>query len=138
MFSIGQIAEKTGLKIPTIRYYEQEKLVAAIGRSAGNQRRYSQAELDRLIFIKHGRDLGLSLDDIRELVKLSGDPDQSCATANRIAAEHLVAVRERIEKLQALEKELNRIANSCHGKTVGECYVIEALSNHALCKHNHK
>lgn len=137
MFSIGQIARKTGLKIPTIRYYEQEKLVAAIGRSAGNQRRYSQAELDRLVFIKHGRDLGLSLDDIRELAKLSGDPNQSCATANRIAAEHLVAVRERISKLQALEQELDRIANNCHSKTIGECYVIEALSNHRLCKHSH-
>ncbi len=137
MFSIGQIARKTGLKIPTIRYYEQEKLVEVIGRSAGNQRRYSQAELDRLVFIKHGRDLGLSLEDIRELVKLSGDPQQSCAQANKIATEHLVSVRYRIEKLQALEQELDRIANNCHGKTIGECYVIEALSNHALCKHSH-
>jgi len=137
MYSIGQIARKTGLKVPTIRYYEQEKLVSAVGRSAGNQRRFGQAELDRLVFIKHGRELGLSLDDIRELVKLSGDPRQSCATANRIAAEHLISVRDRISKLQALEQELDRIANSCHGKTIGECYVIEALSNHSLCKHNH-
>lgn len=137
MYSIGQIARKTGLKIPTIRFYEQENLVAAIGRSAGNQRRYSEVELNRFVFIKHGRDLGLSLDDIRELLDLSASPAQSCENANRIAALHLEAVRARISKLQALESELDRIANSCHGSTIGECYVIEALSNHALCKEEH-
>ena len=137
MFSIGQISRKTGIKIPTIRYYEQEKLVAAVGRSAGNQRRYAQAELDRLVFIKHGRDLGLSLDDIRELLALSADPEQPCDMANAIAARHLEAVQARISKLNSLARELDRIAHSCTGTTVGKCHVIEALSNHALCKNEH-
>ena len=137
MFSIGQISKKTGIKIPTIRYYEQEKLVEAVGRSAGNQRRYAQTDLNRLVFIKHGRDLGLSLDDIRELLALSANPDQPCDAANRLAVRHLKKVQARISKLKALEQELSRIAHSCTGSTVGACYVIEALSNHALCKHEH-
>jgi len=111
--------------------------VAAVVRSAGNQRRYAQAELDRLVFIKHGRDLGLRLDDIREWLALSADPDQPCDKAYQIAARHLAAVRARISKLEALAHELDRIAHSCTGTTVGQCHVIEALSNHALCQHGH-
>jgi len=137
MFSIGQVSRKTGLKVPTIRYYEAEKLVEAVGRTRGNQRRYSEKDLNRLVFIKHGRDLGLTLSDIRELLMLSSDPDQPCDRANELAAAHLMKVQARISKLMALEEELSRIAHSCMGNTVGECHVIEALSNHALCKHDH-
>ena len=137
MFSIGQVSRKTGIKIPTIRYYEAERLVEAVGRSGGNQRRYSESDLNRLVFIKHGRDLGLTLRDIRELLMLSSDPDQSCERANQLAAAHLKKVQARISKLMALEEELSRIAHSCTGTTVGQCHVIEALSNHALCQHEH-
>ncbi|MBL4806394.1 MAG: helix-turn-helix domain-containing protein [Rhodobacteraceae bacterium] len=137
MFSIGAASRKTGIKIPTIRYYETEGLASPSERSSGNQRRYSPPDIARLTFIKHARDLGLKLDDIRELLHLSANPDQPCAVANKIAADHLVAVQERIAKLQALETELSRIAHGCTGKTVGECYVIEALSDHALCQQGH-
>ncbi len=137
MFSIGQVSRQTGIKIPTLRYYEQEGLINVMGRTAGNQRRYAQVDLDRLTFIKHGRDLGLSLDDIRELLNLSANPDQPCDKANKIAARHLESVQARISKLTALAEELDRIAHSCTGTTVGQCHVIEALSNHALCKHSH-
>lgn len=137
MLSIGDLASKTGVKIPTIRYYEQMGLLSAPERSAGNQRRYSKAELNRLAFIKHARDLGLKIDDIRELLNLSEHPDQTCAEANRIAADHLASIREKIIRLQRLETELARIATGCKGNTIDECYVIESLSNHGLCRDGH-
>ena len=137
MLSIGELSRRAGVKDPTIRYYEQMKLINAPERTGGNQRRYSKPELDRLSFIKHARDLGLKIDDIRELLTLSAHPEKPCTEANRIAADHLASVRERISKLQRLEAELSRIAEGCEADRVENCYVIESLSNHALCTESH-
>ncbi len=136
MLSIGELSRQTGVKIPTIRYYEQMEIISAPERSAGNQRRYSHTELSRLSFIKHARDLGLTIEDIRELLTLSAHPEMPCAEANKIAANHLGAIRERITQLQRLEAELARMA-TCDADNIENCYVIESLSNHGLCADNH-
>ncbi len=138
MLSIGELSRRTGVKIPTIRYYEQMGLISPPERSAGNQRRYSSAEQDRLSFIKHARDLGLKIEDIRELLALAASPDQPCAGANRIAANHLTSIRERIRQLKRLEAELARMAIGCQGAKIKDCYVIESLANHELCSHGHR
>ena len=75
MFSIGEVARATGVKVPTIRYYEMIGLLDDPGRTAGNQRRYGQGEVDRLAFIRHARDLGFSLDAVRALIRLSRHPE---------------------------------------------------------------
>ena len=137
MYSIGELSRRTGVKIPTIRYYEQMGLIDPPERSAGNQRRYFSSELQRLSFIKHARDLGLPIEAIRELVEVSHQPEKPCTEAHSIAAAHLVSVRDRIEKLQRLESELARIANLCDHGQVGECHVIQALADHSLCQHDH-
>ena len=137
MYSIGELSRRTGVKVPTIRYYEQMRLMEAPERSDGNQRRYGKPEMERLAFIRHARDLGLAIDSIRELIELNGHPDMPCADADRIAKEQLASVRERIARLQRLEKELERIATCCTGETVGDCYVIRALSDHTLCRDEH-
>lgn len=137
MYSIGELSRRTGVKVPTIRYYEQARLMKAPERSYGNQRRYGRPELERLAFIRHARDLGLAIDSIRELIELSGHPDMPCADADRIAKEQLASVRERIARLRKLERELERIATCCTGETVGDCYVIRALSDHTLCRNDH-
>jgi DNA-binding transcriptional MerR regulator len=136
MLSIGDLSRQTGVKIPTIRYYEQMGLIAAPERTAGNQRRYSNSELSRLSFIKHARDLGLKIEDISELLTLSAQPDMPCAEANAIAAAHLDSIRQRIGQLQRLEAELARMA-TCTAENIEHCYVIESLSNHGLCADNH-
>ena len=79
MLTIGELSRRTGVKIPTIRYYEQMGLMAAAERSEGNQRRYGAEERDRLSFIRHARDLGLTIEAIRELIELSAHPDRPCA-----------------------------------------------------------
>ncbi len=137
MLSIGDLSRRTGVKIPTIRYYEQMNLIEAPERSEGNQRRYFPKELERLAFIKHARDLGISIEAIRELIDLSTHPEKPCADANRIAKEHLASVRERIATLKRLETELARIATCCDAENVGDCYVIRALSDHSLCEDEH-
>ncbi len=137
MFSIGDLSKQTGVKIPTIRYYEQMGLIESIRRSSGNQRRYNQSGLDRLAFVKHGRDLGLTLDAIRELIDLSTDTTRSCSEADDIATTHLESIRDRIAKLKRLEKELVRITSVKHEDSIGSCYVIHALSQHELCADDH-
>lgn len=138
MLTIGDLARHTGVKIPTIRYYEQMGLVAAPERSDGNQRRYGAAERERLGFIKHARDLGISIDDIRELLELSAHPEVPCARADKIAEGQLNSVRSRIASLRKLERELERITSQCRGgSTIGDCYVIRSLANHELCDGDH-
>jgi len=136
MFSIGELSRRTGVKVPTIRYYEQIGLIAAPERTAGNQRRYTQAGLQRLSFIRHSRDLGFSLDDTREFLELSEQPDKQCNGADKIAARHLAALREKIAKLKRLEKELERIS-SCKADKLGDCAVLETLADHGLCTTDH-
>ncbi|OHV76059.1 helix-turn-helix domain-containing protein [Rhizobium sp. LCM 4573] len=137
MLSIGDLSKRTGVKVPTIRYYEQMGLMGAAERSEGNQRRYEKTDLERLAFIRHARDLGLDIPAIRELIALSRHPEMPCADADKIAADHLVAVREKIAKLQRLEHELERIISHCDGHSIEDCYVIRALSDHGLCDGEH-
>ncbi len=137
MLSIGDLSRRTGVKVPTIRYYEQMGLIAAADRTEGNQRRYERPDLDRLTFIRHARDLGFPIDAIRELLALSRHPDEPCERADDIAREQLIEVREKIARLRKLEDELERIASHCGAHSVGDCYVIRALSDHGLCNHEH-
>lgn len=137
MLSIGDLSKQTGAKIPTIRYYVQMGLITAAERSKGNQRRFTKSELERLSFVKHARDLGLPIDAVRELIKLSDHPDQPCADADRIAKEQLSSVRGRVARLQRLDKELQRIASSCDSDKVADGYVIRALADHSLCAQGH-
>jgi DNA-binding transcriptional MerR regulator len=138
MLTIGTLARQTGVKIPTIRYYEQMGLMAAAERSEGNQRRYAPHDRDRLSFIKHARDLGFTIEAIRELLELSAHPERPCADADQIAIRQLQSVREKIAKLQTLETELGRIATCCHGDHIKDCYVLQSLANHDMCESEHQ
>ncbi|KIC36018.1 MerR family transcriptional regulator [Leisingera sp. ANG-M7] len=137
MFSIGQLSKATGVKVPTIRYYEEIGLLPQPGRNAGNQRRYGQDGMDALGFIKHARDLGFSLEDIKALMGLDGHLGDDCAEADRIARSQLANVRDRIRKLQQLASELERISHLCDGGNGGCCKVLTALGDHSQCAGDH-
>ncbi|MBD3765068.1 MAG: helix-turn-helix domain-containing protein [Rhodobacterales bacterium] len=138
MLTIGKLGEAAGVKVPTIRYYEQIGLLPEPERSAGNQRLYGQKALDRLAFIRHARELGFPLDAIRDLLSLADDPDQPCAAADAIANRQLAAVEARIARLMALRTELERMITQCAQGTVADCRVIEVLGDHALCATDHR
>ncbi len=137
MLTIGKLGASAGVKVPTIRYYEQIGLLPEPDRSAGNQRLYPRAALDRLAFIRHARGLGFPLESIRDLLSLSDKPDQSCAAADIIAKAQLAATRARITRLRALEAELERMIDQCACGTISDCKVIEVLGDHAHCAHDH-
>lgn len=138
MHTIGNLSKKTGTKVQTIRYYEQIGLMQEPGRSAGGQRRYHDADIDRLAFIRHSRQLGFSLDSIRELLDLSDNPSRSCAEADSIAQRQLRQVEQRIERLRALRKELKRMVEECNGDSAAECRVLEVLRDHSECLTEHE
>jgi DNA-binding transcriptional MerR regulator len=131
MLSIGALAKEAGVKVPTIRYYEQIGLLEAPPRTEGQQRRYRAEAVRRLNFIRHSRELGFEIDDIRELLSLSAQPSGPCENADKIAARHLEAVDLRIRQLNLLRNELKTMLNECHGGCVAECRVIDSLSAHS-------
>ncbi len=132
--TIGQLSRRTGCKVPTIRFYEQQGLLVPSGRTAGNQRRYGHEQAERLSFIRHGRELGFPLEAIRELLSFQDQPDQDCARADRLARQHLDDVQSRLERLQALKDELERIVTACEGGAIGNCRVMACLADHSLCR----
>ncbi|MCR9256990.1 MAG: helix-turn-helix domain-containing protein [Alphaproteobacteria bacterium] len=131
--TIGRVAKAAGCKVQTVRYYEQIGLVPAPPRSEGNQRLYGQAAVDRLLFIRHARELGFSLPAIRDLIGLSDNPDRPCDAVDAIAKAQLAEVDLRLQRLQALRGELERMIAQCRGGRIAECRVIEVLGDHSLC-----
>ena len=131
MLTIGKLGAQAGVKVPTIRYYEQIGLLPEAGRSAGNQRLYGRKALERLAFIRHARDLGFTLEAIRDLLSLSDNPEQPCVAADAIARAQLAEVERRLARLTALKAELERMVAQCAHGTIAGCRVIEALGNHA-------
>ncbi len=137
MLTIGSLANKTGTKVQTIRYYEQIGLMPEPGRTEGGQRRYGDDELDRLAFIRHARQLGFSLEAIRELLDLSDHPHRPCLEADAIARRQLKQVEQRLARLEALRTELKRMVHECSGGQTADCRVLEVLRDHSECLTDH-
>ncbi len=126
--TIGKLGSATGTKVETIRYYEQIGLLPAPARSAGNYRTYQGEHLRRLSFIRRARDLGFSIDQVRELMGLADRREQSCMAVNVIANQHRDAITRKIADLTALAGELDTLIESCRRNTVADCRIIEALA----------
>ena len=127
--TIGTLARETGVKIVTIRYYEQIGLMPIPSRTDGNYRTYGVDHRRRLRFIRRCRDLGFTLDQVRDLLRLSSEKTKACAEVDRIAEQHRRTVEEKLADLTRLASELQRLSACCRGKgLVADCRIIEALS----------
>ena len=126
--TIGPLSKRTQVNIETIRFYEREKLLPAPPRSDGGYRLYGDEHLRRLVFIRRGRELGFSLDEIRDLL-LMVDGGYTCGEVQELTLEHLARVRDKLADLRRLEKTLKSIAAQCVGGVIPHCPVIDALSD---------
>ena len=126
---IGIASEQSGVKVPTIRYYEDVGLLPKASRSKSNRRRYGTADVHRLIFIRRARELGFDLVAIRDLLALRENPEQTCLPACEIARARLGEIERRIEVLVMLKAELESMIHGCSGERVAECRVMEALAS---------
>jgi len=136
-YSIGELSTQTGVKIPTIRYYEGIGLIDAPPRTEGNQRRYRESALERLKFIAHARAMGFPMPSLKAMLRIAGHKDAPCADLDELVRDRLIEVDERIARLTALRSELSSMLDSHHHGTVGECRVVEVLSDHDRCVTEH-
>lgn len=124
---ISEVALASGCNLETIRYYERVGLTPRPGRQPNGYRSYSKKEVRRLRFIARARDLGFSLQEIRDLLRLEEAPTLSCADADQIARTHLAAIQHRIRELGSIATELERVIANCTGTACGGCTILDAL-----------
>lgn len=133
-YSIGTLGQAAGVNLETIRYYEKIGLLPAPARAASGYRRYDEGAVKRLRFIRRGRELGFSIDEIRTLLQLADHPEQPCAQADALTRQHLAEVEAKIADLQAIQAALSRLAH-CASATAEHCRLIEALDARQCCAH---
>src|SRR5450631_2371098 len=126
--SIGQVGEATATKVETIRYYERIGLLPKPDRTGGNYRSYASEHVHRLAFIRRARELGFSIEDVRELRDLAGHRESPCSGIDQVAARHLAMIEGKIATLKRLRRELRDTLAACAGGLVAECRVVQALS----------
>ncbi len=126
--SIGEVGEATATKVETIRYYERIGLLPKPERTRGNYRSYAVEHVHRLAFIRRARELGFSIEDIRELLDLAGHRESPCAEIDQIAARHLAMIEAKLAMLKRLRRELRDTLAACAGGRVAECRIVQALS----------
>lgn len=125
--SIGALSKQSGVNIETIRYYEKIGVMPAPPRSAGGYRLYAPDHLKRLGFVRRGRQLGFSLDELRGLLQLVDGHAYTCAEVHALTLQHLTEVRRKIADLRRLERVMADMVAQCTEDLVPECPVIDAL-----------
>ncbi|WP_112662755.1 MerR family transcriptional regulator [Microvirga flavescens] len=135
--SIGALSRETGVKVPTIRYYEDVGLLPEADRTVSNRRTYGPGDVSRLRFIRHARDLGFEVDAIRQLLQMSDHPSKPCQEVDSIARRHLANIDSKIDRLTALRTEIRRMLDSDAHGTISECRVLDVLAEHGKCLHEH-
>ena len=134
--SIGLLSTQTNCKIETIRYYEKIGIFPKPPRTEGGHRIYSENHLKRLVFIRRGRELGFSLEDIRALLKLIDGGGHTCQQVEAITLHHLGNIHQKILDLKKLGKILAKISSECGGGVVPECPILDALFEQKKIKVN--
>ncbi|MFV0431639.1 MAG: MerR family DNA-binding protein [Alphaproteobacteria bacterium] len=137
IYSIGEMAKLSGCSVQLIRHYEDIKIISKPGRTQSNRRFYGEQHLKELQFIRHGRSLGFSLDDITSLLVLKNQPHHN-QQAHDIAEQHLQKVDQRIKELLDLQATLQSIIKKCEKTPNSEpCPIIHLLDDHKD-GHTHK
>ena len=110
---IGELADATQTTVETIRFYEREGLLPAPARSTGNYRQYTPVHAERLAFIRHCRNLDMTMDEIRQLLRFRDAPEGDCGQVDALLDEHIEHVAQRIRELRKLERELRMLRARC-------------------------
>ncbi|OBB28338.1 MerR family transcriptional regulator [Mycolicibacterium elephantis] len=135
---IGELARAAGTSPSTIRYYEQIGLLPAPAR-LGGQRRYRHEAIGQLAFIRHCREFGFPVEQVRTLVSLRLDTDRSCDEARELAEIHLASVRDKLAELHALERNIAELLEeadgTCAGASGADCPVLRGLAEPACEDH---
>jgi MerR family mercuric resistance operon transcriptional regulator len=123
----GTLAVRSGCNIETIRYYERIGILPPPPRTEGGHRLYGQDLIKRLTFVRRSRELGFTLEEIRQLLRLVDGSNYTCAQVETLAHAHAHDIREKIADLRKLKSVLEAMASQCTGGEVPECPIIDAL-----------
>ena len=122
------LAERSGVNLQTIRYYEREGLVPIPPRLKSGYRMFPETTVQRIRFIKRAQQLGFSRNEIRDLLSIQIDPTKECSDVQRLAKAKLADIEERIETLQSMKRVLSGLAEACPGcGPSSECPILESI-----------
>lgn len=127
MWTIGVLSKRTGCHVETIRYYERIGLLPSPPRSHGGHRLYDTDHLRRLVFVRRGRALGFSLEEIRELLNLADADGVVCRQVRERTLAQVSVVRDKIAELQRIEGTLVEMAALCDDDQRPDCPIIDRL-----------
>lgn len=127
--NIGQASKASGVSSKMIRYYEQIGLIGPALRTTSSYRMYGDNDIHTLRFVRRARDLGFSVEQIKELLTLWRDRSRSSADVKAVALEHIAELEHKIAAIQEMTKTLKQLASHCHGDDRPECPIIEEIAN---------
>ena len=129
-YTIGQLARETHVNVETVRFYERQGLIQQPPRRESGYRQYTENEASRIKFIRRAKDLGFTLKEIKELLSLKTDSENSCDQVRRSAEEKINEIDEKISSLREIRTALVSLSQSCETRMDNQdCPIIEALED---------
>lgn len=125
--NIGTAAGKSGVSAKMVRYYEEIGLIPKARRSASGYRDYDDSDVHRLRFVHRARDLGFSMDDIRQLLRLWNDRNRPSREVKKLALSHIAELEQQIARMHGLVETLKHLANACEGNSRPSCPILADL-----------
>ena len=129
--NIGEAAKSSGVSVKMVRHYEAIGLLPKAKRTFSNYRVYTPHEVHELRFIRRGRDLGFSMEEIKELLGLWRNKSRSSAAVKKIAGRHIEDLKAKIVELESMVATLEHLAHHCHGDHRPDCPILDDLSSAA-------
>ena len=129
--NIGEAARRSGLAPKTIRYYEESGLTRPPARGGNGYRDYSDADVHRLRFVRHARDLGFSVDECAALLSLYDDKHRHASDVKALVTQHIGAIDAKMAELERLRATLQHLVNCCAGDHRPDCPILEGLADPA-------
>ncbi|TFZ06016.1 Cu(I)-responsive transcriptional regulator [Ramlibacter henchirensis] len=134
LLNIGEAARRSGVSAKMVRHYESLGLLPAVNRTESGYRQYGDSEVHTLRFIRRARDLGFSMAEIAELLKLWQDRRRSSHQVHRIAQRHVDELTRKLQEMEAMRRTLQHLIDCCHGDERPECPILEELGGQKLSR----
>jgi len=133
--TMGDLVKRSGISAETVRFYEREGLLPEPPRSQGGHRRYMAGDVERLQFIQRAKQLGFSLREVQELLRLADSPDATCAEVCAVSNKCLADIEEKIASLTRMRDALPALTRRCPSSdaSVEKCTIIGALRAEKSC-----
>lgn len=128
LWNIGEAARRSGVSAKMVRHYESLGLLPTVHRTESGYRQYGEAEVHTLRFIRRARDLGFSMDEIGQLLKLWQNRRRSSAEVRRIASRHIEELSRKLAEMEAMRRTLQHLVHCCHGDERPDCPILDELS----------